>query len=108
MESSEEAYGWVDISCYGGGPSLFHLRAAFLRMCSQEDFLDLENEEYVVFYLGRTQALLLLPLFWGICPLGRNSSSSAWGPSLSCLTLIGQNGCFSEGPGFKPLTATLT
>lgn len=55
MESSEEAYGWVDISCYGGGPSLFHLRAAFLRMCSQEDFLDLENEEYVVFYLGRAQ-----------------------------------------------------
>ena len=45
MDSSEEAYGWVDITPF------FDLQGAFPRMCSQQVLLDLENEKYMVSYL---------------------------------------------------------
>ena len=53
-------------------------------MCSQEGLLDLENEEHVVFYLGRAQ-LLLPPAILEYPSTGDNSSCPAWGPSISCL-----------------------
>ena len=42
--------------------SLFDLQGAFLRMCSQEGVLDLENAKWVVSYLGRVQLLLFFIL----------------------------------------------
>ena len=36
-------------------PLSFDLQGAFLHTCSWEGLLDLRNEEYVVFYLGRAQ-----------------------------------------------------
>ena len=56
-------------------------------MYSWEDLLDLENEKYMVsvFYLGRSQRLLLFILDY--LSTGTNSSCSAWGPSVSCLKL---------------------
>ena len=41
----------------GWCPLPFDLRGAFLHMCSWEDLLDFENEEYVISYLGRAQLL---------------------------------------------------
>ena len=57
-------------------------------MYSREGLLDLKNEKYVVsiFYLSGAQPPLSLLLFWSICPQGTNSSYSAWGPSISCLS----------------------
>ena len=52
-----------------------------------EALLDLENEEYVVFYLLSGQgpaSSIILPL-WSFCPQGRNRS--AWG-RLICLRIM--------------------
>ena len=51
--------GWYHL-LWGGAPSLFDLQGTFLRLCSWEGLLDLENEKYVssVFYVGRAQLLL--------------------------------------------------
>ena len=53
-------------------------------MCSQEGFFDLENEEYVVFYLFWAELSSFLPSaileFW---LQGTNSGCLAWGHYIS-------------------------
>lgn len=67
-------------------------------MCNWEGVLDVKNEEYVVFDLLSSHALLLLLLlFWGICPQQTKSSCSAWGP-ISCLRT-----CFEAEFAYGPV-----
>ena len=71
----------------GWCPLHFNLQGAILHVCSQEDVLDLENEEHVVFYFlsGQGSAPLSPLLLWSICPQETDSSCSVWGPTISCL-----------------------
>ena len=92
-------------SLWGDSPSLLDLPGAFLHLCRWEGIHDFKNEEYVVFYLlsGHGLAFLSLLLFWSICPQGRNSSSSNWVPSISCLNIkvLSKSCCYYfyfEGP----------
>ena len=64
---SQGGFWWKGL-CVCWHHSLFDLQGASLQVYSWEGVLDLENEKYVVlvFYLERT--LLLLLLFWSICP----------------------------------------
>ena len=75
----------------GWCPLPFCPLGAFLHTCSRGGLLDLKNKKYVV-SLSLIQAglssslLLLLSSSWSVCPQGTDSSCSAWGPSISCLT----------------------
>lgn len=59
--SSKEAYGEVDITCYGVTPPPFDVQGDFMRMCGWEDLLDFKNKECVVFDLLSGRIQLLLP-----------------------------------------------
>ena len=65
-------------------PSRFDLQGAILRLCSQQGLLDFEEEKHEV-SLSLIWAGLSFSSSWSICPHGKNSSCSAWGPSISCL-----------------------
>ena len=71
---------------------LLFWQGAILCMCSRGGLLDLKNEKYVVslsFIQAGLNSYLLLPssLSWSVCPQGTDSSCSAWGPSISSLSL---------------------
>ena len=58
--SSKEAYGEVDITCYGVTSPPFDVQGDFMRMCGWEDLLDFKNKECVVFDLLSGRILLAL------------------------------------------------
>lgn len=81
----KEAYGQVGITFYRVAPLLFYLQGALSVSVQLERPPGVENEKYMVSYLGRAQLLLFFIL--ECLSKGTFSSCSVWGPSLSRLTL---------------------
>lgn len=63
-------------------------QGTFLCMCSLGGLLDPRNEKYVasISLLPKQDSAPLCSLSWSICPQETESSCSAWGPAISCLS----------------------
>lgn len=85
----------------GWHPSLFDLQGVFLRVCSQEGLLDLENEECVVFYLGRPQVLFAPAITFISEYLSTGNRFQLFGPGSTYL-LPQTQVCDQERPGPWP------
>lgn len=71
----------------GWHPPLYDLQGVFLRVCSQEGLLDLENEECVVFYLwsGQASAPLCSCYYLHVGVFIHRQRLQLLGPPVSCL-----------------------
>ena len=90
VDFSKEDCGWADIAyCRGEAPSLLTSKEPFWACAVREVPLTSKRRDMWSLSPLDRPPLSSFSLLWNVCPQGRNSGPSAWGPSSPRLNLTG-------------------